>query len=331
MKVLVTGASGFVGSHAVQAIVAAGHEVRASARSADRVRHALTPLGCADRVEILEADVSHEAQVRAALDGCAAVIHAGATYSFDSRRRREIVEGNVRGAELVLGCACELGLDPIVQISSYVALLPGKPPLTADAPPGRPRRPYARSKARSEQVARDLQARGKPVTIVQPGMVWGPNDPTFGESSRFAVSAIKILRPLAPPGAVAIVDVRDLAAVLAALLQTGRGPRRYLAASELMPLRHVVQIIAETTGHKGPRGTMPSRMVLLTGRIADGLQRVLPARLPLSYEAPWTALQGIPFDTTPTRTELGTTFRPAAQSIADTTRWLINQGRLTAA
>jgi len=331
MKVLVTGASGFVGSHAVKAIAGAGHEVRASARSADRVRSALAPLGCADLVETVEADVTDETRVRAALDGCQAVIHAGAVYSFDPRRGREMAGGNVRGAELVLGRACELGLDPVVQISSYLALLPGSPPLTADSPLSSAPGPYARSKARSEQVARDLQAQGKPVTIVQPGMVWGPDDPALGESSRFALSAIKTMLPFAPPGAVAIVDVRDLAAVLATLLETGRGPRRYLAAGELVPLREVVRIVAENTGRKGPRGTLPSWLVLLAGRIADGLQRAVPARLPLSYQGPWTALQGIPFDASPTTSELGVKFRPAAESIADTTRWLVGQGRLAAA
>ena len=60
-------------------------------------------------------------------------------------------------------------------------MLPGSSPLTADSPLGRPSTAYALSKARSEQVARDLQAQAKPVTIVQPGMVWGPEDPALGE------------------------------------------------------------------------------------------------------------------------------------------------------
>jgi nucleoside-diphosphate-sugar epimerase len=305
--------------------------VRASARSTDRVRRALTPLGCADRVETVEADVTDEAGVRAALDGCEAAIHAAAVYSFDPRRGREMIEGNVRGAELVLGAACELGLDPVVQISSYVALLPARPPMTADSPLGRPPSAYAISKARSEQVARKLQAEGKPVTIVQPGMVWGPDDPTMGESSQFARSAMKLMLPFAPPGSVPVVDVRDLGSALAALLEVGRGPRRYLVAGELVPMREIVRIVAETTGRNGPRGTLPGWLVLLTGRIADGLQRVIPARLPLGYQGPWTALHGIPFDASPTALELSITFRPAKTSVTETTRWLIDQGQLATA
>lgn len=331
MKVLVTGASGFVGSHAVKAIVDAGHQVRASARSADRVRRALTVVDCSDPVEIVEADVTDEASVRAALEDCEAVIHAGAVYSFDPRRGREMIESNVRGAELVLGRACELGLDPVVHVSSYLALLPGRPPLTADSPVGRPPTAYALSKARSERLARDLQAEGKPVTIVQPGMVWGPDDPAFGESSRFATSAIRVMLPFAPPGSALVVDVRDLAAVLAGVLQAGRGPRRYLVAGELVPMREIVRIVAETTGRKGPRGTMPGWLVLLMGRIADGVQRVAPTRLPLGYQGPWTALHGLAFDASATTRELGVTFRPAEASISDTTRWFVDQGRLSMA
>jgi nucleoside-diphosphate-sugar epimerase len=195
----------------------------------------------------------------------------------------------------------------------------------------RPPVSYALSKARSEQVARDLQAQGKPVTIVQPGMVWGPDDPAFGESSQFARSAIQLMLPFAPPGAVPVVDVRDLAAVLAALLQAGRGPRRYFAAGELVPMREIVRVVAETSGRKGPRGTMPGWLVLSMGRIADGLQRMLPMRIPLGYEGPWTALHGIPFDSSSTTRELGVTFRPAEESIADTTRWLVDRGRISVA
>jgi nucleoside-diphosphate-sugar epimerase len=282
-------------------------------------------------VKTVEADVSDGASVRAALERCEAVVHAAAVYSFDPRRDREMVEGNVRGAELVLGTACELGLDPVVQISSYVALLPASPPMTADSPLGESPTAYALSKARSEQVARNLQAEGQPVTIVQPGMVWGPDDPTMGESSQLARMAVKLLLPFAPPGSVPIVDVRDLAEALAALLEASRGPRRYLVAGELVPMREIVRIVAETTGRKGPRGTLPGRPLLLAARLADGLQPLIPARLPFGYQATWTALHGVPFDASPTARELGITFRPANTSIADTARWLIDQGRLATA
>jgi uncharacterized protein YbjT (DUF2867 family) len=112
--------------------------------------------------------------------------------------------------------------------------------------------------------------------------------------------AIKLLLPFAPPGSVPVVDVRDLAAAIAALLDVGRGPRRYLAAGELVPMREIVRIVAETTGRQGPRGTLPGWPLLLTGRIADAVQRVIPARVPFGYQGPWTALNGVPFDASPT-------------------------------
>lgn len=174
MRVLVNGASGFLGSHAIQALLDDGHEVRASARSASRVRRALETLGCADAVELLEGDVTDEDDVDRSLSGCDAVVHAAAVYSFDARRGTEMLQGNVRGAENVIGRAVALGLDPIVHLSSYVALLPSSTPITADSPPGSPPTTYALSKARAEGIARRFQADGHPVTIIYPGMVWGP-------------------------------------------------------------------------------------------------------------------------------------------------------------
>lgn len=80
MKVAVNGASGFLGSHAIRALLDDGHDVRASARSADRIRRALEPLDCADAVEVLEGDVTDEDDVARTLSGCDAVVNAAAVY-----------------------------------------------------------------------------------------------------------------------------------------------------------------------------------------------------------------------------------------------------------
>jgi dihydroflavonol-4-reductase len=113
-----------------------------------------------------------------------------------TRSASRIHQANVRAAETVLGAAVRMGLDPVVHVSSYVALLPPEKPgavLTPDSPVTRPGGAYSRSKAESEQAARRHQEQGAPVVIVYPGGVIGPDDPYLGiptapsSSSREAV------------------------------------------------------------------------------------------------------------------------------------------------
>lgn len=328
MKVLVNGASGFLGSHAIRALLDDGHDVRASARSVDRVRRGLAPLGCAEAVEMLEGDVTDEDDVARTLKGCDAVVNAAAVFSYDARRGKEMLRGNVHGAENVIGQAAALGLDPIVHISSYVALLPSRKAITTDSPPGRPPTPYALSKARAEEIARRFQADGVPVTIINPGMVWGPDDPVMGESSLFAGSVLDGKLPFGLPGAVPVVDVRDVAGVIVAVMRPDHGPRRYLAVGQTVPMNQVQTMVAESGGTKPPRGIAPGRLLLGLGRVADLVQRVVPVRLPVNYQAPWTLVNGAPVDATATERALGVRFRDAEESIRDTVRWLLDDRRV---
>ena len=161
MKVLVTGGTGFVGSHSVAALLSQGHQVRLLVRSPDQVARGLSPLGAAD-VESVLGDVTAPQSVKEAMTGCDAVLHAAAVYSIDPRAASRIRETNVRAAENVLGTAVRRGLDPVVHVSSYVALLPPQGAvLTPDSPVKRPRGTYSRSKAESERIAR-LPGTGRP-------------------------------------------------------------------------------------------------------------------------------------------------------------------------
>jgi dihydroflavonol-4-reductase len=146
MRVLVAGGTGFVGSHSVAALVSGGHQVRLLVRSPDRVARSLSPLGVAE-VESVVGDVTVPGSVEEAMAGCDAVLHAAAVYSVDPRAASRVGETNVRAAEVVLGTAVRMGLDPIVHVSSYTALLPPEPRgavLTPDSPVGRPGLAYCR-------------------------------------------------------------------------------------------------------------------------------------------------------------------------------------------
>ena len=106
-------------------------------------------------------DATDAESVRRAMDGCDAVVHAAAIFSYDAREARNVQRVNARATELVLGAARDAGLDPIVHVSSYVALLPAAGVLDGDSPVGRPRGVYARSKAETEQMARELQDKAR--------------------------------------------------------------------------------------------------------------------------------------------------------------------------
>ncbi len=332
MRVLVTGGTGFVGVHAVAALVEAGHEVRLLVRSAERVGPNLAPLDVPESAldDVVSGDVTDAASVEAALAGCEAVVHAASVYTLDPRRAEEIERTNVGGTRLVLGKAREMGLDPILHVSSYTALLPAREErMTRDSRPGEGCGPYSRSKADSERVARGWQTRGAPVVSVMPGMIWGPHDPYHGETDRIVKDYLRgRLRLLVRDSIVPTVDVRDVARVVVAALEPGLGPRRYLATGRSPPFEKVLAVVDEITGRPIRTMSAPASLARMFAGAADMLQRVSPWRLPVAAETVRVVSSTALCDDHTTRKELGVKPRPLEDTVRDTLVSLVERGHL---
>jgi dihydroflavonol-4-reductase len=328
VKLLVTGGTGFVGGHIAAAAVRAGHDVRLLARRPEQVPITLGPLGVAVE-DVHTGDVLDEQAVRRALDGCDAVVHAAAVFSLDAGRAQEIRRTNARAAELVLGSAVEAGLDPVVHISSTVALTrrDGSGP---DLPLGDVGWPYARSKIASEVIARRLQDDGGPVVTVYPGSVYGPGDPYRGVQSELLRWILRGLFPTYPEGLVHSVHVRTVAETVLAVLEPGRGSRRYVVPGVAVDARTLYGTIEQVTGRRLRYVVLPLGVALPAARLTALLQRPLPVRwhYPADPEGAVVNACATTFDDTPARTALGVEPVPFEQSIRDTVRWLVEAGRL---
>jgi nucleoside-diphosphate-sugar epimerase len=330
LLVLVTGGTGYVGSHAVAALVGAGHRIRVLARSPEKIPAALEPLGV-HGVETAIGDVTEPAAVEHALTGCDAVLHAASVFSLDARRAGEMHSVNVRGTEVVLGTAHRLGLDPIVHVSSEVALLPPTDGevLTPDSPVHQPSSAYCRSKADSELVARKFQALGAPVVSVLPAGVWGPHDPHLGEGVTLAANVLRNRYPIVMAGGMHIADVRDVAAVLAAVMRPGCGPRSYLVTGHYVAMPDIIGTLGDLTGRRIRFMTFPAWFLAAFGRAADLVQRRLRTRLPWSAESIWIVNCDARCDDSKTRDELRLEPRLLRETFADTVHWLVEAGHLT--
>ncbi len=286
MRVLVTGGSGFVGCHTIAELVRTGHEVVALARDPARLERALVPVG-RPRVEVVQGDVVDREAVGRALDGVDAVVHAAGVYSLDHRRRQEMWRTNVEGTEVVLESAVRAGCDPIVHVSSVVALwpLPQDGPAPVEPPVGHLRTPYIRSKVAAERVARALQASGAPVVTTYPGNVWGAHDPAAGEMVQILRGFLGNRFPFILFGAgLTVVDVGWLARAHAALMTPGQGPRMVTMGGAFLDMRTWFRLLRTLTGRRLPQlFPSPRPLSWLVGAIADRVATI--ARRPLLYGA----------------------------------------------
>ena len=328
MKVLVTGGTGFVGGHVVAALAKGGHDIRLLVRRPEQVQATLGPLTPAEP-EVVVGDVLDEQSVAAAISGCDALVHAAAVYSFDPRRAEEMRRTNVRATEIALGAAIEGALDPVVHISSTVALTrrggsdPGLPLGDIDLP-------YTQSKIDAERVARKLQDGGAPVVTIYPGAVYGPHDPYRGEQTERLRWLLRGQFPIWPRGGLHIVDVRDVATLVAAVLEPGRGPRRFVVPGHHVDGHELYRTLAGITGRRLPHVIAPRAVLAPTARFFDAVQRPLPERwrYPANLEGAEVTLRDTRFDDTPAREEFGLTPRSLAETLTDTIRWLADTGRL---
>ncbi|HEU4424942.1 MAG TPA: NAD-dependent epimerase/dehydratase family protein [Pilimelia sp.] len=331
MLVLVTGGTGFLGSHSASELVRCGHRVRVLVRDPATAATALGPLGvAASSVEQVTGDVTDPVAVARAVRGCDAVLHAASVYSFDSRARRAMELINAPGTRVVLDAALRAGADPVVHVSTFGVLAPeGDAPITAASPVAATREAYLRTKAEAEQVARRHQAEGAPVVITYPLATLGPHDPRLGDQATRVRNVLRGLMPLWPLGGFPIGDVRDVARLHAAVLRPGGGPRRFLGQGRYVRTRDLLRALRAVTGRALPTAYAPPAAMLPVGALVGLLQRVTPVHIPAEYGAIYTCLRGRPVDTEATDRLLGGPGRPLAETLADTVRWLHTAGHLS--
>lgn len=330
MRVLVTGGTGFVGSHSVRELLRAGCEVRLLVRDAAKAQRVFAGEPQALR-DVVVGDVVDRAAVRRALRDCQGVLHCAALVALEAHRAAEAHRTNTLGVESVLGEAAERGLESIVHVSSAAALFrPGAQPIRADSPVAEARSPYARSKAAAERFARELLARGAPLRISYPGGVVGPDDPGLSEVNHTLVIFLRDFVALTS-GGINLVDVRDLARIHAALV-TGRGaPGPYLAGGRFLAWRELADLLDDLTGGRVRRLPLPGALLRAAGRGGDLAKRFLSFEFPLTHEAMTFATRWPGADSSQTLATLGVSFREPAQSLADALRWLAAAGHLPAA
>ncbi|MFB4295882.1 nitroreductase/quinone reductase family protein [Actinomadura sp. NTSP31] len=328
MRVFVTGASGFVGSYTVQALLAAGHRPRALVRDPGKAAKVLEAIGVqAEKVELVPGDMLDADAVADGLDGCDAAIHAAAAIGVTGGHG-DLVEVNVTGTRNVIGGAVARGLGPVVHVSTIgVFVPPSGPVITADSALASPRTDYGRSKLAAETYVRGLQDDGAPVTIVYPGGVCGPEQPHLDALNEGFAGALGKLWPL-PGGGVSVVDVRDLGTALARTVESREGPSRWVLGGHYLTWPQLADLCDSLTGVKCRRIRVPSRAMLALGSALDAAKRVRPFDYPLTRDAAEFMVTLVPTDDRPILDALDLTLRPVEESVADSLRWLAGSGHL---
>ena len=333
MRVCVTGATGLVGGHVMARLVSDGHQVIAYVRNSDKLDRMLAAHGLAsDAVDRVIGDLENATAIADALDGCDAVVHTAATVALTPDGAAAAEKANLSGTTLVLRGAAERGLDPIIHTSSVAALSPPAGPiLKATDPIPANGGGYGASKAACERVARGLQDDGVPIVIFYPGGILGPVDAGSHVLGDGWVKALEPgVMPIISKGGNPYIDVRDLAAAMAACMEQGKGPRRFMAGGRYIDWKQNAELFDMATGKKWKKPPVPAWLLVALGRAGDLFGKVKKGFVPpIGHEAAIAMTTAVPTDDSAIHDELGVQYRPIEDSWVDTIRWLVQQGRMS--
>lgn len=330
-KIVITGASGFIGSAVARAVAARGAKVVALVEPGtveDNFR--------AVNTERVIADVRDGAAVRAACAGARFVFHLAAIYRFWAADPRLFYDVNVGGTINVLNAARREGCERLVYTSTVGVLGLGgtKRGVPADetcfADIAHLFGCYKRTKYVAEHEVLRAGAEGLDVCLVLPTTPLGPGDHAPTPTGKLVLDFLTGRMPAFADTRLNVVHVDDLAAGHLAALEHGARGRSYILGGQNMSMREILAILSGCSGRPAPRLRLPHEFVLAVAAASELVEgRLLrrPPRVPL--EAARMSATYMAFDDTRARTELGHMSRPAREAILDSARWFAANGYLT--
>ena len=329
-KVLVTGATGFVGGHCIAGLLARGYDVRGTVRNrktADlaHLRPAIEQASGA--FELAEATLDDDKGWGEAVSGCDYVLHVASPIPFKAPKHEdEVIRPAVGGTTRVLTAAAKAGVKRVVCTSSLDVVTPNRATATrqrteADWSELAECSAYAKSKLLSEKKAWDLAAaHGIELTVVHPGAIIGPPLQAKRDSSADIVRRMLAGEmPAIPPLNLAFTDVRDLAAGhrLALEVPEAKG-NRYIFANGHLSMAGIAVILREEYGPRGYKiatRQLPA-WVLRAGALVNSEAKLGADMLDVKHDV----------SVEKARRELGWTPRTLRESVLDTAESLISAG-----
>lgn len=325
MKVLVTGATGFIGGNLARELVRRGYEVRALVRPGSDRRN----LAGLD-VEVVLGDLTDRASLPPALEGCDGLFHVAAVYTFWSPDPRSIYRANVDGTENILLAARAAGIKKIVYTSSECTLnidkgICGDEAELADPAtlPG----DYKKSKCLAERLALKLCREGLPLVVVNPTAPVGPYDVKPTPTGRVIVDFLKGRMPACVNAGLNVVDVEDVAKGHVLAMEKGRIGQRYVLGHKNLTLRDIFRLLERLTGIKSPRFDIPL-WTALAAAYADDFFTVRILRKPphIPVAAVKAARKFRHFDCSRAVKELGMPQTPVEEAFTKAIRWFRENG-----
>ncbi len=323
-KILITGATGFIGSHVVDLLVSRGEPARALVSSGEDPQR-LTRQG----VEICPGDLKDRASLAEAVQGISCVIHCAArTGPWGPQSEYEAV--NVHGFEDLLQLALKAGVERFVHVSSIIVHGADLGGVADEAAPMRiePHNPYSWSKVMAERLAQTyIREQKAPITIVRPGWVYGPRD--TGSFARFAAMVKNQRMILMGSGNnhVPLVYVSDVAEgiYLASQKEQAAGKAYLLVNDEEVTQKEYFTTIAAGLGVPAPKLRIPYRLALMAGSSAEASYHLLKRSSPPPLTRYGVQLLGGEnrFQISKTRQELG--FQPQVnvhQGVMQSIAWI---------
>jgi dihydroflavonol-4-reductase len=328
MTTLVTGATGFLGSHVARQLVARGDEVRVLMRPSSNNR-AISDLS----LEYVTGDLRDAASLERAMNGVKRVFHVAADYRLWSKNPQEIYDSNVGGTKNLLAAARKAGIEQLVYTSTVATIAVDRPELPnefTDAKLGEMIGHYKRSKWMAEQEVLQAAKEGAPAIVAMPTTPVGPWDWKPTPTGKIILDFLNGKMPGYVETGLNFVGVEECAAGHLLVSERGKMGERYLLGAENLTLKELLDALAGITGLRAPGMKIPHGVALGVAYVESAFSRLIGKDPQIPVEGVKIAQHKMFVDCSRAQRELGFQPGPAAAALERSVRWYQANGYVKA-